>query len=88
MVLKSPTDKEHLRAWINERIVQDFYISLIAVLILLGVNFVFYKYLEKRQHKFDLVWLALFDIAILSFAAWLAGQDAYFGLLEELNRNG
>jgi hypothetical protein len=59
---------------------------LIAVVLLFGINFFFYKKIEEHNYKVDLWILGISDAVILITGAWLAGQDAYFGLLEEINR--
>jgi hypothetical protein len=87
LIVRAPVDKEHLQGWINKQVQSDIYISLNAVLVLLLINYFFYKKVDQDRHKYDLFFLALFDILVLLTGAWLSGQNAYFGLLEEINRN-
>jgi hypothetical protein len=86
LIVRSPVSKIQLRGWVNQHIVNDLYTSLIAVVLLFGINFFFYKKIEEHNYKVDLWILGISDAVILITGAWLAGQDAYFGLLEEINR--
>ena len=86
VIVRPPGSELQLRNWVTEHVISYLYISVIAVTILLAVNFLFYRKIEKRRHKADLFILAAFDIVILVCGAWLSGQDAYYGLLQEINR--
>ena len=76
-----------LESWIHENQMEDIYTSIVVILILLGINLFFYFKIERKKNKKDLLILALFAIAVLSFGIWIAGQDAYSGMLEEINRH-
>jgi RsiW-degrading membrane proteinase PrsW (M82 family) len=76
-----------LENWIRENQIEDIYTSIAVILILLSINLLFYYKIEHKKNKKDLLILALFAIAVLSFGIWLTGQDAYFGMLEEINRH-
>ena len=76
-----------LENWISKNQIEDIYYGLTVTLILLVLNLFFYFRVEHKEHKMDLTILTLSAILVLSFGIWLAGQDAYFGLLEEINRH-
>lgn len=86
IIVKPPGSEPQLRKWVNQRVINYIYVSAIAVFILLAINFLFYKRVEKYKHKADQFILAVLDIMVLVCGAWLSGQDAYFGLLQELKR--
>jgi uncharacterized membrane protein YoaT (DUF817 family) len=72
---------------IATHLVKDIYVALFTVIVLFGINLFFHFKVEHKRHRKDLVILSLFDIFVLSLGIWLAGQSAYFGLLQEINRH-
>ena len=85
-----PTKQESITAlqkWIIERQVNDVYFAIAAITFLFAVNLFFYYKIESKKHRHDLSILTLTAVIILSVSIWLAGKDAYFGLLEEINRH-
>ena len=76
-----------LKSWVENYQVKDIYIALDTILILFGVNLFFYFKIEKKRHRKDLFVLTIFDAFILSAGIWLTGQDAYWGLMQEINRH-
>ena len=86
LIVRPPVSEPQLKSWVNQHVVIYLCISVVATIILVGINFLFYKKVEKHRHRADLFILAGLDIIILLCGAWLSGQDAYYGLLQELNR--
>jgi hypothetical protein len=76
-----------LKSWVENYQVKDIYIALATTSILFGVNLFFYFKIEKKRHRKDLFLLTIFDAFILSAGIWLTGQDAYWGLMQEINRH-
>jgi hypothetical protein len=86
LIVRPPVSASQLKTWVNSHVLNYLYISVISIIVLLFVNYLFYKRLEKQRHRSDLFILAMLDVMILLCGAWLSGQDAYYGLLQELNR--
>jgi asparagine N-glycosylation enzyme membrane subunit Stt3 len=86
LLVKPPVSEPLLKSWINDRVLYNLLVSIIVAIILFAINYGFYKKVESRKYKVDLYILTIFDIVVLLVGAWLAGQDAYYGFLEELNR--
>ncbi len=76
-----------LKVWIREHQLNDIYIALTAIIILLGINLLFHFKVERKENKKDLFVLITFDTIVLFAGIWLTGQSAYFGLLQEINRH-
>jgi hypothetical protein len=86
VIVRPPGSEPLLRKWVNQHVTNYLYISVIAAIILLAVNLLFYKRIEKYRHKADVFILTLLDIIVMFSGAWLSGENAYYGLLQELNR--
>jgi hypothetical protein len=78
---------KELENWISRNQIENVYVALGTVLVLFGVNLLFYFKVEHKQNKRDLLILAISAIIVLAFGIELAGQNAYYGLLEEINRH-
>lgn len=86
LVVRPPVEAEELLSWANQHVAKDLGISIFFIITFFILNYIFYTRIENRKHKIDLLFLAIADSLILTGGAWLAGQDAYYGLLEELHR--
>ena len=78
---------DSLKGWIRDHQIGQLYISIVVIVILLGINLLFYFKIERKENGVDLYVLPLCTTAVLAFSIWLTGADAYYGLLEELNRH-
>ena len=76
-----------LKSWVENYQVKDIYIALTVIFILFGMNLLFHLKIEKKRHGKDLLILTFFDAFVLSAGIWLTGQDAYWGLMQEINRH-
>ena len=76
-----------LKSWVENYQVKDIYIALTVIFILFGINLLFHLKIEKKRHGKDLLILTFFDAFVLSTGIWLTGQDAYWGLMQEINRH-
>ena len=76
-----------LKEWIWNYQFTDILISSLVVLILVGINLLFFYKIENKKHKVDLLILTLSAIVVLAFWIWFTGEDSYYGLLEERNRH-
>lgn len=88
LVVLPPVGASELHNWTTQHVLNDLAIALVVVLLLIVINYFFYRKIENRSNKIDLLLLPVIDVAVLVYGAWLAGQDAYYGLLEEINRHG
>jgi hypothetical protein len=78
---------KELENWISKNQIENVYFTLVAVLVLFGINLFFYFKIEHKQNRRDILILAISAIIVLVFGIELAGQNAYYGLLEEINRH-
>lgn len=76
-----------LKSWVENYQAKDIYIALTVIFILFGMNLLFHLKIEKMLHGKDLVILTFFDAFVLFAGIWLTGQDAYWGLMQEINRH-
>ena len=88
LVVLPPVGASELHNWTAQHVLNDLTIALVVVLLLFVINYFFYRKIENQRNKIDLLILFVTDAAVLVYGAWLAGQDAYYGLLEEINRRG
>ncbi|WP_206983761.1 hypothetical protein [Hymenobacter telluris] len=85
-IIVRPPVTESLEMWIDRHVTANIYISLSVTIVLFIVNLLFYSRIEKVGRKSDLLLLSILGCVILVVSAWVAGQYAYFGMLEELYR--
>ena len=76
-----------LKSWVERYQINDIYIALTVIAILLVINLFFHFKVEKRTYNKDLFILTIFDSVVLSVGIWLTGQSAYYGLMQEINRH-
>lgn len=74
-----------LENWVIHEQVEDVFVGLVAIIILLAINLFFYYKIEKKKFRTDLFILTLSDSIVLGLGIWLTGQLAYTGLLQEIN---
>ena len=92
LIVRSPilitkqTSLESLRAWIWDHQFTDILISLITIVILLGINLLFYYKIESKRHKSDILVLTLSTVFILVACIWFTGEDTYSGFIQVRNR--
>ena len=84
---KPPVPTAQLREWANDILLQQLLISCFVAVLLLVVNFVFYRKLEAPRRKAELGLLFVGDTLVMVGGAWVASQDGYLGLLEEAARS-
>src|SRR6476469_9345349 len=65
LIVRPPVSEPQLKSWVNQHVVIYLCISVVATIILVGINFLFYKKVEKHRHRADLFILAGLDIIIL-----------------------
>ncbi|RYE12056.1 MAG: hypothetical protein EOP45_23555 [Sphingobacteriaceae bacterium] len=85
MTMTKESSIKVLKNWIIEAQIKDIYVALAAIIILFIINLLFYFKVEHTKFKRDLLILTITDSIILSLGIWLTGQEAYFGLLPEIN---
>lgn len=85
MAMTKESSIKALKNWIIEAQIKDIYVALAAIIILFIINLLFYFKIEHTKFKRDLFILTISDSIILSLGIWLTGQEAYFGLLPEIN---
>lgn len=88
LVVLPPVGASKLYNWTAQHVLNDLTIALVITLLLFVINYFFYRKIENLNNKIDLLILFIIDATVLVYGAWLAGQDAYYGLLEEINRRG
>jgi prolipoprotein diacylglyceryltransferase len=84
---KPPVPTAQLKEWANGILLQQLLISGFVAVILLVVNFMFYRKLESPQRRAKLGLLFVGDALVMAGGAWVASQDGYLGLLEEAARS-
>ena len=78
---------ESLREWIWNYQFKDILISLLTIIILLGINLVFYYKFENKKNKLDIILLPILVTIILAICIWYTGQDTLVGFIQERNRH-
>lgn len=87
ILITNEASVQSLKDWIWNYLYKDILISIVAIILLLGINLLFHYKVENRKYKSDPVLLAASAILILAFSILNTGEDTFFAFMQERNRH-